>query len=1046
MSENSRSRNERSFSIAERGHVPFAILAVLLLVSSVAAIAILEQRSEPRIDRDAELAMDRTETAAQSEFRTAVLEATHQAGGAPINSTAGSDVDAISSASDQSEAFRNYVKLLIYLEAADRLPTASQSVSHDTYSTVSVVPVSDAPDDGYIDPGEAIQRVDLEIGHYDDDVENGTVIATIQDVEFSAYAGGERVPAESRSITVSVGTPVFELNEKLIDYEAQLNAGFFEDGGLPNPTDPDGLGQELGVRLYPNAYMKASWNRFGAHPTNSPDDHDFEEVIHTDHTEVLTNQARFSIQEETFGTRDPYADRTMRPQYLCMALDVSTTVADVDLEIDLNDIVPSDNITFNEDLEDYVEQMEEGNESIGEHDNITVWINEELDFEEEVCDEGGLLNDWVFGDEATGDLPDVPPVSELLRDGIESMDVAEQEIELPVNDFSEASYLEYRLGSEDPIEYFEAEIDTIQNEIENEGGLVDEDVPNPSFDGEENYDASPHDIRDELYELSVTLDHDDPSVDRLPTPNSPGGSGWERTSLDRSVSDVSDVSVLIEPTGPGDEYVRDIYELEVEATTEVDASSYWVQRNETGAVIGTDSTATSRAVDIDVEFAIQSEYAFEAAGYYHESYDEFRVADDPIETDYDDHENVTFRTGARNAVTEVTGVSSYDTAESQLRSRLESTLDGTDPDTDNLGDVAIESVKERDGATLKTDDVLTSSERAEVLTALDEELEAVHNEFQDRWDEDPHSVKVGELTQTDETPPEQVKTHIQNNIETDLVDDGPYETPEEKARQQIRSAYFDRLYYWLDLADDDYNENVGQFDDTIDGATGGGVDGMNDALDFVQGFANADFDPEPEDLDGSPVHDDAQYEISGSPTYLTSVDIDRDRDPAIRGESETIMDTDSDAHHAPMAIQTDEFVPWPGSPALFYLPNNWYVTINSWTVDVRGEYARLEVSSTIGDPADSDRLTYVAEESPVYVDLSDDSSVQAGRNEAVDFETYTEVIVIMPGAVVQRGGPVPSVADGQFTPSGVTFCSETWEEIGPDATSNSDWCIEGDGT
>ncbi|AXR78333.1 Surface protein [Natrarchaeobaculum sulfurireducens] len=66
--------------------------------------------------------------------------------------------------------------------------------------------------------------------------------------------------------------------------------------------------------------------------------------------------------------------------------------------------------------------------------------------------------------------------------------------------------------------------------------------------------------------------------------------------------------------------------------------------------------------------------------------------------------------------------------------------------------------------------------------------------------------------------------------------------------------------------------------------------------------------------------------------------------------------------------------------------------------------------------------------------------MQAGRNEAVDFETYTEVIVIMPGAVVQRGGPVPSVADGEYDQFGMTYCSETWNGVGPEAKTDYDEC------
>ncbi|WP_049925491.1 DUF7286 family protein [Halopiger goleimassiliensis] len=91
----------------------------------------------------------------------------------------------------------------------------------------------------------------------------------------------------------------------------------------------------------------------------------------------------------------------------------------------------------------------------------------------------------------------------------------------------------------------------------------------------------------------------------------------------------------------------------------------------------------------------------------------------------------------------------------------------------------------------------------------------------------------------------------------------------------------------------------------------------------------------------------------------------------------------------------------------------------------------------MGDPADTDRLTYVAEASPVEVELNDGSTVQVGKNEAVDFDTSTEVIVIMPGAVVQTGGPVPAVADGKATDSGTTYCSDTWKEVGPDANSDA---------
>ncbi|WP_425607239.1 DUF7286 family protein [Natronobeatus ordinarius] len=1020
-----RNRPNRSISIADddRARIPFAMIAVLLLVSSVGIIAVLEQRPDPVIDRDAELVLDRSVTAAQSELRTAVLDATHQAGAAPINTTAGSDIDAISAADDDREAFRKYVKLLVYLEAADRLPAAGQSVGPDAESTVSLPPVSSDPGDGEIDPDEAIDRVDLEIGYFDEDVEQGTIHATVHGVEFDGVVGGEELPTETRSLSVSAGSPVFELHERMTEYEAQLNKGFFDSEGAPDATDPDGLGQELALRLYPMAYLKASWDRFGEETTR-PEDHAFEEVIDTDHTEVLANHAIFSVQEDVFGTRDPHADRTMRPQYVCTSLDLATTISDVELEADLNDMVPSDNVTFEDDLEEIVER--------DENDTI-IGFNEEVDFEEQVCDDGGLINDWVFGDEATGDLPDVPPLSDLIQDGIESMDAATYEIEVPVDMVAKATLLEYQ--GENVVDYLEAEAEQIESEMEDRE-MPDEymyDVP----DGE--YERSPGDIVDELYRIDVTTDQST-SSGQLPTPSPPDGSDWERDrdSDSESVRGVASVDVDHTPIRAGDSYDRTIHKLSGTAAVEVRVVHGY--KDTTGNETEYTTVSTTDTVDVEVETTIDGSYGFDAGGEYYTGTNEFPVASNPIETDYGHHDDVTFETGFENALVEVTSAESYDTAERDIESELTSALESSDPD--GLESAAEESVLEQSSTVLESDDVIPG-ERQAVIDALTEELETVHGNFTAEWNDDPLRVEVAELTDG-ETPPKQAIEDIQARFEDQYVDDGgPYETPEEKAKAQIRKAYFDRIYYWLGEFDDEYDEQLdaveSELDDIGDGA---GLGYLDDALDFVQGFANADFDPEPIDLEGSPVLDDAQYEVSGSPTYLTTTSINRERDSAIRPEDAGVLDLefDEDVHHDPMAVQTDNRMPWPGLPVVFAIPNKWYATINTWSVDVRGEYSRFEVSSTIGDPADSDRLTYVAEHRPITVELSDGETVQVGKNEAIDFETETEVIVVMPGAVVQRGGPVPAVADGQGSLDGTTFCSETWEDVGPNAESDTSMC------
>ncbi|WP_230198735.1 hypothetical protein, partial [Halopiger djelfimassiliensis] len=66
---------------------------------------------------------------------------------------------------------------------------------------------------------------------------------------------------------------------------------------------------------------------------------------------------------------------------------------------------------------------------------------------------------------------------------------------------------------------------------------------------------------------------------------------------------------------------------------------------------------------------------------------------------------------------------------------------------------------------------------------------------------------------------------------------------------------------------------------------------------------------------------------------------------------------------------------------------------------------------------------------------------EVGKNEAIDFETYTEVIVLMPGAVISKGGPVPAVADGRFVRKGTTYCSDTWKVVGPEASTDTKKCL-----
>ena len=1027
MTRDTSERRTVSFADDRRARIPFAMIGLLLLVGSVGIVATLEQRSDPTIDQDADLVMDQTQTAAQSELRTAVLDATQTAGSSPINSTTASDVDAIDDADTQEEAFRQYVKLLVYVEAVDRLPEAGQSLDDDAQSDVSLEPVTINGSASHIDAGsavtsdEAIDRVSLEIGQHDHSVEEGVVNAEIEGVEIDATVDGTALPTEERSVSVSVGTPVFELNEQMNEYESELNMGFF-DGDGPDPSDPDGLGQEMALRLYPTSYMKASWDRF-AENTKSPDDHNFEEVIDTDHTEVLVNHAIFSVQEDTFGTRDPYADRTMRPQYLCMAIDFGSTAGDVDTTIDADDVdelIPAENVTLTQDYEN-LEKAEDG--------EVVIVDDAEVDVEEELCGDDGVINEWVFGDEATGELPEVPPLSELLSGGIDSMGAGEVEVEVPADTLGTATYVDFKTtNSTEPSEILESNTDDLESDIGEDRDVgLDPDIS----DGPE---RGPEAIIDDLYEVGVTSDTDShtsgfPSAE---PPENETAYTYDATNSTRRVTSVDSVAVshTPKPDGTGSSYSGEIHEVTVDADVDVERVDSWEARNKTQTSPNFTETTTNGTVDVDADLSVDGEYSVGHLGAHYDF--DYPVADHEVLTDFgEDPDAVTFHRAFEDGLVEVTGVDEYDSVESDLKSEVSSALSSSS--TGTLGSSAESALVSTSSTTLDSDDVLTDAERSKLIGELDEELEAVHGEFVGNYSDEPYTVQLNELT--DDTPPHEARDYIKDEFEQELTyRDAQYATPEEKAKIQQRRAYFDRLHYWLDEFGDDYDDELDEVDDSVD------LDILDESLGFVQGFANADFDPEPMDLDGSPVLDDAQYEVSGSPTYLTATTVERDQEPAIRAADETATDFDSDGDvdHDPLAIKTDNRTPWPGVPIVPLVPSKWYATVNTWDVTVKGEYSRFEVSSTVGDPAGSDRLTYVAEDAPVEVELSDGETVDVGQNDAIDFESSTEVVIIMPGAVVQRGGPVPAVADtsDDVPGTGLVFCSDTWKEVGPDADSS----------
>ena len=88
------------------------------------------------------------------------------------------------------------------------------------------------------------------------------------------------------------------------------------------------------------------------------------------------------------------------------------------------------------------------------------------------------------------------------------------------------------------------------------------------------------------------------------------------------------------------------------------------------------------------------------------------------------------------------------------------------------------------------------------------------------------------------------------------------------------------------------------------------------------------------------------------------------------------------------------------------VPGYWYATLNVWSVDVRGEYARFAVAAPRGPPGES--VVYVREKGTVRLDWDGDGQREVvGRTTPVAFETETVVVVVVPPGppgVGDRGG------------------------------------------
>ncbi|QKY16446.1 hypothetical protein Hrr1229_005965 [Halorubrum sp. CBA1229] len=269
-------RNGRRFTVDERARVPFALIGVLLLVSSTTYAAGVADQGLIGEDRSVERAVERVDADATAALRAAAREAAHDAAAEPVTRApkAGTGTAAVRDGSAFEDAFR----IRLAVAGADALSAVDAEVGTVT-ATASLPAVEDRGD-----LAAARDRVRVE------PAANGTATrVTFEGVETTATRDGRTVVDRTENRTVVVAVPTLAAHERTERFEERLDRG---------PVEGPGLGRQLTASLYP-----MTWARGYAQYAGAP----VENVLANRHVELSTNAGIVRTQRAVFGTSDPDA-------------------------------------------------------------------------------------------------------------------------------------------------------------------------------------------------------------------------------------------------------------------------------------------------------------------------------------------------------------------------------------------------------------------------------------------------------------------------------------------------------------------------------------------------------------------------------------------------------------------------------------------------------------------------------------------------------------------------------------------------------------------
>lgn len=270
------------FAEDERGRVPFALIGVVLLVSSATFAATMAQRRRPDVTPAVGTAIEKTAAAARVAIHQSARQAANEAGRVPLIEPANTTTGQVFNG---SSPFRSYLRVRVYLAARDAL----ERVAANEGAIVATASLPETPNASALE--RAMGRVEIEsVG----DERTAGIRIRVRNVTIRASRHGRSVARRTISPVVFVASPVLALHRRTTRFEHRLNRG---------PLDGPGLGRRLTAQTYAIAWTRGYVQHSGVPIQN---------VLGNRHLELATNGALLREQRLAFGHSDPAGRRALR--------------------------------------------------------------------------------------------------------------------------------------------------------------------------------------------------------------------------------------------------------------------------------------------------------------------------------------------------------------------------------------------------------------------------------------------------------------------------------------------------------------------------------------------------------------------------------------------------------------------------------------------------------------------------------------------------------------------------------------------------------------